>query len=80
MSDISFYQNQNYSEIKSYCLNNKILFEDEYFPSDDSSLARCQPINRRIDWKRPGKIVPNPVFIDNRIEPNDLDQGQLGDW
>lgn len=77
---ITYYQNQNYNEIKTYCLNNNTLFEDEYFPADETSIAKCQPVNKQIFWRRPGEIVQNPVFIDNIIEPNDLDQGQLGDW
>lgn len=77
---VTYYQDQDYNRIKSECLNSNSLFEDEYFPADDSSIARCQPINKRISWKRPHEIVSNPVFIDEYIEPNDLDQGQLGNW
>lgn len=79
-AEMTFYQNQNYDQIKSYCLNNNVLFDDEYFPADDSSLSRCQPIRKRINWMRPREICSNPVFIDHSIDPNDLDQGQLGDW
>ena len=81
MSDgISYYQNQNYEQIKAYCLKHGGLFQDEYFPADDSSIAKCQPVRKRISWKRPREFCPNPVFIDNNINPNDLDQGQLGNW
>lgn len=77
---ITYYQDQNYDQLKAKCLQRNRLFEDKSFPADESSIAKCQPVNKQIFWKRPHEIVQNPVFIDGYIEPNDLDQGQLGNW
>lgn len=74
------YQNQNFGQIKSECLRSKQLFVDDAFPPDNSSITKCQSSNKTIVWKRPIEFCQNPKFIVNKIEPNDLDQGQLGNW
>lgn len=79
---ISFkpYLNQNYEKIKQKCLQSNCLFEDELFPANDKSLFHFNTPERTIIWKRPHEIVDNPEFIVESIVPDDLDQGQIGDW
>lgn len=75
------YLNQAYDEIKQKCLESGELFVDESFPCDDSSLFRInKKNNKNIVWKRPHEICENPQFIVDSIVPNDLDQGEIGDW
>lgn len=49
---ISEFQKQNYSKLKSTCIEEKRLFVDNLFPPNDSSLFRKRRING-IVWKRP---------------------------
>jgi hypothetical protein len=73
------YLNQNYNELKQECLRSNRLFEDDKFLAKKSSLGRNK-LPKNVTWKRPHEFVENPQFIVNNIEPNDLDQGILGDW
>ena len=71
------YLNQNYQELKDKCLKSKKLFEDDKFKANNSSLAKFK-VPENISWKRPHEICENPQFIVDFIEPNDIDQGSLG--
>ena len=73
------YLNQSYAEIKQRCLQSKRLFEDDKFPAAKSSMGRFR-VEKSVEWRRPREFVNNPQFIVNTIEPNDIDQGILGDW
>jgi len=74
------YLDQSYDKIKTECLRSKKLFVDEKFPPDSSSLYRFQRPDVDLTWKRPHEFLPkkNPEFIVDRIVPEDIDQGQLG--
>ncbi|CAF1103542.1 unnamed protein product, partial [Brachionus calyciflorus] len=79
MSTFKPYLEQNYEVLKSNCLKSGKLFEDDKFPANDTSLYRFQKFKTgKISWKRPHEITQNPQFIVDFIEPNDLDQGQIG--
>ena len=69
----NLYLNQNYNEIKKDCLKSNHLFEDDKFAANLSILSRSKQY-KRINWKRPHEICPNPKFIVNQIEPTDIDQ------
>ena len=76
------YKNQNYNDLKANCLKSKRLFEDPLFPANDSSLFRFNNTVPGITWKRPSEFISDktPEFIVGNIAPEDIDQGQLGDW
>ncbi|CAF1074938.1 unnamed protein product [Brachionus calyciflorus] len=79
MSTFKPYLEQNYEILKSSCLKSGKLFEDDKFPANDASLYRFQKfITSKISWRRPHEFTKNPQFIVDFIEPNDLDQGQIG--
>ncbi|CAF0817426.1 unnamed protein product [Brachionus calyciflorus] len=72
--------NQDYESIRQKLLSTGELFEDDKFPADDSSLYKVKPVDQIISWKRPSEITQKPPeFIVAKIEPNDLDQGIIGD-
>ena len=75
------YRDQNYDKIKKNCLKNQTLFEDSEFPANDSSLFKFKKVEN-IQWKRPSEFLSEkkPEFIVDKIAPDDIDQGQLGDW
>ncbi len=81
---IEFYKNQNYTELKTECLQNGTLFEDPVFPAKNSSIFYTKPVPKGVRWMRPDEIVrlnyapKEPRFVVCKAEANDLDQGYLG--
>ena len=45
---------QDYDQIRRQCLAKHTLFEDPYFPADDTSLFYSQKLSFKPEWKRPG--------------------------
>lgn len=80
MPNFKPYLNQSYEKIKQECLKSNRLFKDELFPASDKSLYYFRPPERNLVWRRPHEITDNPQFIVESVVPNDLDQGQIGDW
>ncbi|KAK0416655.1 hypothetical protein QR680_012613 [Steinernema hermaphroditum] len=61
------------------CLQDKRLFEDLEFPSNDSSLYYSRRPPKRVTWLRPGEIVKDPQLIHEGQSRFDVIQGELGD-
>lgn len=70
---------KTYEELRQECLRKGILFEDEDFPANDSSLFYTQKPNIPFVWKRPKEIVKDPEFILGDASRTDVCQGDLGD-
>uniref|UniRef100_UPI00398E71E5 LOW QUALITY PROTEIN: calpain-3-like n=1 Tax=Pristiophorus japonicus TaxID=55135 RepID=UPI00398E71E5 len=68
-----------FQHLKDDCLQKGILFEDEVFPADDSSLFYTQNLPVKLEWKRPPEICENPKFIIGGASRTDICQGDLGD-
>lgn len=80
MSEIKPYLEQDYASLKSKAKSSGELFVDDEFPANDKSIFRFTNfLGSQIYWKRPHEIVQDPKFVVNKIEPNDLDQGRVGD-
>jgi hypothetical protein len=73
------FKNQIYEDLKKECIKSGKLFEDPFFPAVDKSIFYNQPIPNGTKWARPKDISTKPMFIDNVVDANDLDQGYLGD-
>uniref|UniRef100_A0A8D0CI18 Calpain 8 n=1 Tax=Scleropages formosus TaxID=113540 RepID=A0A8D0CI18_SCLFO len=76
--------NQDYSTLKTQCLQKGRLFEDDTFPAGSSSLGfnilgPNSSETQGVVWKRPKELCKNPCFIDNGATRTDICQGQLGD-
>ncbi len=81
MTSFKPFLNQSYEEIKQKCIESNELFVDELFPANEASIYTFnKKAKSEIVWKRPHDICQNPQFIVNSIVPNDLDQGEIGDW
>lgn len=78
MSKIKAYLDQDYETLKAEAKNSGELFVDHKFPANCSSIFRFKNFPSPIIWKRPHEIVNDPKFIVNKVEPNDLDQGIIG--
>ncbi|TGZ63818.1 hypothetical protein CRM22_006700 [Opisthorchis felineus] len=56
------------------------LFEDPFFPADDSSIRRGgKPGCSGYDWLRPHEVTRDPKFIIDGISRFDVKQGEIGD-
>uniref|UniRef100_A0A667WTJ8 Zgc:136872 n=1 Tax=Myripristis murdjan TaxID=586833 RepID=A0A667WTJ8_9TELE len=73
--------NQDFNQLKQYCLVQGVRYIDEFFPPDRNSIGQgvVNPSDlSRIEWLRPRKIVPNPAFIVDGVSRFDFGQGIVG--
>mmetsp|Transcript_22702 Transcript_22702/g.22453 ORF Transcript_22702/g.22453 Transcript_22702/m.22453 type:complete len:593 (+) Transcript_22702:160-1938(+) len=65
----------------------KTMFIDQQFPAESTSLIKdptladfhTQRLWRSFVWKRAEEIFKQPIKVFNNIDPNDIQQGSLGD-
>eukprot|EP00457_Paulinella_chromatophora_P001707 gb/GEZN01001709.1/.p1 GENE.gb/GEZN01001709.1/~~gb/GEZN01001709.1/.p1 ORF type:complete len:881 (-),score=102.55 gb/GEZN01001709.1/:225-2648(-) len=67
------------NEITQKCSKAGALFVDNDFPPSMSSIhkERGNPLNREVVWKRPAEFLDRVSVFDG-IDPNDINQGMLG--
>lgn len=70
---------QDFNTLRSYCLENGMLFEDPEFAPVDSSLQFSRRMDRHVEWLRPSEIVDDPQFFVEGYSRFDVQQGELGD-
>ncbi|XP_040917390.1 calpain-1 catalytic subunit-like [Toxotes jaculatrix] len=73
--------NQDFQQLKQYCLIRRVRYIDEMFPPDRNSIGQgilTSSDLARVEWLRPTKIVPNPSFIVDGISRFDFGQGLVG--
>jgi hypothetical protein len=69
----------NYNELIKEHTETGQKFTDPEFPPDKSSLGTIEDLTIRATWKRIPDIIKNAEFVSDRIEPNDILQGSIGD-
>ncbi|XP_063353835.1 calpain-1 catalytic subunit-like [Pelmatolapia mariae] len=70
--------NQDFHQLKQYCLIQHLRYIDEMFPPDRNSIGNgiLTPSDlARVVWLRPGKIVSNPSFVVDGVSRFDFGQG-----
>lgn len=67
-----------YEEVYSDFKDSGKKFIDQTFPANEFSLGDIQGF-RESKWKRISEIIQSPVLFGDRIEPNQVIQGSLGD-
>uniref|UniRef100_UPI0037E88E89 calpain-1 catalytic subunit-like n=1 Tax=Semicossyphus pulcher TaxID=241346 RepID=UPI0037E88E89 len=75
------FQNQDYQQLKQYCLIKGVRYIDEMFPPDRNSIGEGILSPSDLDhvvWLRPAKIAPNPAFVLDGVSRFDFGQGVLG--
>ncbi|KAK7904863.1 hypothetical protein WMY93_017470 [Mugilogobius chulae] len=75
------FNNQDYQQLKQYCLIRKVRYIDDMFPPDKRSIGPTilKPSDLdKVVWARPMKIVPNPSFIVDGLSRFDFGQGMVG--
>ncbi|XP_039993614.1 calpain-1 catalytic subunit-like isoform X2 [Xiphias gladius] len=73
--------NQDYQQLKQYCLIRGVRYIDEIFPPDRNSIGEglLSPSDlANVVWLRPAKIAPNPSFVLDGVSRFDFGQGILG--
>ncbi|XP_078068066.1 calpain-5-like [Mustelus asterias] len=75
---VKLYKDQQYSTLKSECLQHNRLFEDPHFPATSESLFYSKSPPGPIEWRRPQELCESPKLFVNGISSHDLHQGQLG--
>lgn len=62
MSVIKPFLNQNYDHLRAKAIAAGVLYRDELFPADDTSISLIRSNKKpyKIFWKRPHQIVDNP--------------------
>ncbi|XP_035465750.2 calpain-2 catalytic subunit isoform X2 [Scophthalmus maximus] len=73
--------NQDYQQLKQYCLSRRVRFIDETFPPDRNTIGQglLKPSDLdRVKWLRPTKIVSDPSFIVDGVSRFDFGQGLVG--
>ncbi|KAM6969006.1 calpain-1 catalytic subunit-like [Tautogolabrus adspersus] len=73
--------NQDYQQLKQYCLIQGVRYIDEMFPPDRNSIGAgiLSPSDLgRVVWLRPAKIAPNPAFVVDGLSRFDFGQGIIG--
>uniref|UniRef100_A0A3B3XTV9 Calpain catalytic domain-containing protein n=1 Tax=Poecilia mexicana TaxID=48701 RepID=A0A3B3XTV9_9TELE len=81
LSNPEKFLNQDFQQLKEYCLIRRVRFIDDMFPPDHRSIGRdiLQPADLvRVEWVRPSKIVPKPSFIVDGVSRFDFGQGLVG--
>ncbi|XP_023116948.2 calpain-2 catalytic subunit-like [Amphiprion ocellaris] len=75
------HDNQDFQQLKQYCLIRKVRYIDEMFPPDRRSIGQgiLSPSElKRVEWLRPGRIVSNPSFVVDGVSRFDFGQGIVG--
>lgn len=54
---------QDYEKLRRQCIAKGNMFEDPYFPADDSSLFYSQKLPFKPEWKRPGVSLPSSTLL-----------------
>ncbi|XP_067894316.1 calpain-3-like [Heterodontus francisci] len=76
--DVVRAKSEVFQQLKDECLRKGVLFEDEEFPANDSSLFYSQNVPFKLEWKRPPEICENPKFTIGGASRTDICQGDLG--
>uniref|UniRef100_A0A3Q1GWG2 Calpain-A-like n=1 Tax=Acanthochromis polyacanthus TaxID=80966 RepID=A0A3Q1GWG2_9TELE len=75
------HDNQDFQQLKQYCLIRKVRYIDEMFPPDRRSIGQgiLSPSEMKcVEWLRPGRIVSNPSFVVDGVSRFDFGQGVVG--
>ncbi|XP_037602486.1 calpain-1 catalytic subunit-like isoform X2 [Sebastes umbrosus] len=73
--------NQDYQQLKQFCIGRGVRYIDDMFPPDRNSLGQgilSHSDMAQVVWLRPAKFAPNPAFVLDGISRFDFGQGKLG--
>ncbi|XP_045919299.1 calpain-3-like [Micropterus dolomieu] len=73
--------NQDFQQLKRYCVIQRVRYIDEMFPPDRKSIGEglLSPADlARVEWLRPSILVPNPSLVVDGVSRFDFGQGLVG--
>ncbi|XP_045919298.1 calpain-1 catalytic subunit-like [Micropterus dolomieu] len=73
--------NQDFHQLKRYCVIQRVRYIDEMFPPDRKSIGEglLSPADlARVEWLRPSILVPNPSLVVDGVSRFDFGQGLVG--
>uniref|UniRef100_A0A669CI07 Calpain catalytic domain-containing protein n=1 Tax=Oreochromis niloticus TaxID=8128 RepID=A0A669CI07_ORENI len=73
--------NQDFKNLKQYCLTKGVRYVDDMFPPDAKSVGQgiLMPSDlARVKWLRPAQIAPDAEFVVDGVSRFDIGQGVLG--
>ncbi|XP_060128944.1 calpain-13 isoform X2 [Zootoca vivipara] len=77
------FKNQDFVQLRYQCLNHGVLFQDETFPANLTSIGPLPLLENPyiIEWRRPTEILSyqNPLLIVDSVSRFDILQGPIGD-
>ncbi|OXB82815.1 UNVERIFIED_CONTAM: hypothetical protein H355_010385 [Colinus virginianus] len=82
LQNLRKFNDQDFEHLRSLCLSQGLLFEDDTFPADISSIGpNLLPKDKlqQIVWKRPSELLRNPYLIRDGVSRFDINQGEIGD-
>ncbi|XP_015712371.1 calpain-13-like isoform X3 [Coturnix japonica] len=82
LQNLRKFNNQDFEHLRSLCLSQGLLFEDDTFPAHSSSIGHnLLPKDelRQIEWKRPTELMRKPYLILDGVSRFDIIQGEIGD-
>lgn len=82
LQNLRNFNNQDFEHLRFLCLSQGLLFEDDIFPADTSSIGpNLLPKDKlqQIEWKRPRELLRNPCLIMDGVSRFDIIQGEIGD-
>lgn len=70
----------NYDQlVNEYRGTDKLYSDPDFLPNRNSLGNLDANLLNSLEWKRLKDIIPNPIFVNDKIEPADILQGSLGD-
>ncbi|CAI5770844.1 calpain-13-like isoform X1 [Podarcis lilfordi] len=77
------FKNQDFVQLRDHCLNHGVLFQDETFPVNRSSIGHLPFLKKpyTLEWRRPTEILSyqSPLLIVDSVSRFDILQGPIGD-
>ncbi|XP_039904896.1 calpain-1 catalytic subunit-like isoform X2 [Simochromis diagramma] len=73
--------NQDFKNLKQYCLIKGVRYVDDMFPPDAKSIGQgiLKPSDlAHVKWLRPAQIAPDAEFVVDGVSRFDIGQGVLG--
>ncbi|XP_038584750.1 calpain-1 catalytic subunit-like [Micropterus salmoides] len=73
--------NQDFHQLKRYCVIQRVRYIDEMFPPDRKSIGEglLSPADlARVEWLRPSILVLNPSLVVDGVSRFDFGQGLVG--
>uniref|UniRef100_F6ZVH3 Uncharacterized protein n=2 Tax=Ciona intestinalis TaxID=7719 RepID=F6ZVH3_CIOIN len=77
-SQVDYYMEQKFADIRKHCLSSGEYFEDTEFPPGDDALFLKEKSIPELKWRRPNMLCNEPHLIVGGTSSMDLTTGEFG--